>query len=178
MGLKREEVAKDILVTDFLTPVQCDYLIQKSEGFGNWGKMDGDKFPAQEIRLKKLGLWYEYERLWAEKLGKIAELKWTPMQHMGLRDAFTMKYSMATQKELGFHTDASLVTGSVKLNDDFEGAELIFPHQDFSNINVPKGKCILFPSAVTHGHKVPELISGVKYSLTMWTSRYKGDVND
>ena len=121
---------------------------------------------------------YEYERLWAEKLGKIAELKWTPMQHMGLRDAFTMKYSMATQKELGFHTDASLVTGSVKLNDDFEGAELIFPHQDFSNINVPKGKCILFPSAVTHGHKVPELISGVKYSLTMWTSRYKGDVND
>jgi len=25
---------------------------------------------------------------------------------------------------------------------------------------------------------VPELKSGVKYSLTMWTSRYQGDVND
>ena len=66
MKLDYEEVAKDILVTDFLTPVQCDYLIQKSEGFGNWGKMDGDKFPAQEIRLKKLGLWYEYERFFKD----------------------------------------------------------------------------------------------------------------
>jgi hypothetical protein len=177
MTLDYEEVAKDILLTDFLTDRQCEYLIQKAERNGKWGELDGDKFPAQEIRLKSLGLWHEYERLWAEKLGKIAEDKWKPMAHMGLRDAFAMRYSAETQTELGFHTDASLVTGSVKLNDNFEGAELVFPNQSFDNISTPKGKCLLFPSQVTHGHFVPELKSGIKYSLTMWTSRYSGDVN-
>ena len=178
LTLEYDEVGPEILVTDFLTDVQCDYLIHKSESYGNWGQMDGDKFPAQEIRIKQLGLWHEYERLWHEKLGKIAEQYWVPMQHIGLRDAFTMKYSMDTQKSLGNHTDASLVTGSVKLNDNYEGAELIFPRQNFDNTEVAKGRCILFPSQVTHGHYVPELKSGIKYSLTMWTSRYHGDVNE
>lgn len=178
LTLEYDEVGPEILCTDFLTDRQCDYLIQKSESYGNWGQMEGDKFPAQEIRIRQLGLWHEYERLWHEKLGKIAEQYWVPMAHIGLRDAFTMKYTVDTQKSLGLHTDASLVTGSVKLNEDFEGAEVVFPRQNFSNINVPKGRCLLWPSEVTHGHYVPDLLSGTKYSLTMWTSRYKGDVNE
>ena len=177
LTLGYEEVAKDILVTDFLSENQCKFLIDKSEGRGNWGAMEGDKFPAQEIRLKELGLWHEYERLWHEKLGKISEKFWPPMEHYGLRDAFTMRYTTDTQTSLALHTDASLVTGSVKLNSNYEGAELIFPRQDFSNIKVKNGQCILFPAQVTHGHYVNELKSGVKYSLTMWTSRYSGDVN-
>lgn len=177
MTLNYDMVAPEIIVTDFLTESQCQYLIDKSEQYGNWGYMEGDKFPAQEIRLKKLGLWEEYERLWKEKLGRISELHWEPMQHIGLRDAFTMKYTPDTQKSLGLHTDASLVTGSVKLNEDYEGGELIFPRQNFSNVNVPLGKCILFPSEVTHGHYVPDILKGTKYSLTMWTSRFEGDVN-
>jgi hypothetical protein len=140
--------------------------------------MEGDKFPAQEIRVRELGMWNEISAIWRDKLGLIAENHWTPMQHIGLRDAFVMKYSMDTQTSLGFHTDASLVTGSVKLNGDYEGGELVFPHQNFDNANVADGACLLFPSQVTHGHKVNPLIKGVKYSLTMWTSRYKGDVNE
>ena len=177
MTLDYEEVAPEILVTPFLTENQCQYLIDKSEQVGSWGELDGDKFPAQEIRLKNLGLWDEYENLWKEKLGQIAMKHWHPYEHIGLRDAFTMRYSMDTQKDLGLHTDASLVTGSVKLNDDYEGATLIFPRQEFTNIDVPVGHCILFPSDVTHGHYVDELQSGTKYSLTMWTSRHEGDVN-
>jgi len=176
-SLNYDEVAKDILVVPFLSEAQCRDIIAKSEAVGGWGQMAGDKFPAQEIRADKLGIWKELEAAWKDRLGKIAESKWTPMEHIGLRDAFAMRYAMDTQTSLGFHTDASLVTGSVKLNEDYEGAELIFPHQNFSNINVPLGHCILFPSAVTHGHKVNPLKSGVKYSLTMWTSRYQGDVN-
>ena len=177
ISLDYDEVAKDILVVPFLSEEQCKNIIAKSEEVGGWGQMAGDKFPAQEIRADKLGIWPDLEAAWKNYLGKVAEKKWTPMEHIGLRDAFAMRYAMDTQTSLGFHTDASLVTGSVKLNEDYEGAELIFPHQDFSNINVPLGHCILFPSAVTHGHKVNPLKSGVKYSLTMWTSRYQGDVN-
>ena len=174
--LEYEEIAKDILITPYMSKDDCKHMIDDAEELGGWDQMEGDKFPAQEIRADKLGIWKALEDSWRDKLGKIAESKWTPMEHIGLRDAFAMRYSMDTQTSLGFHTDASLVTGSVKLNEDYEGAELCFPHQDFSNINVPLGHCILFPSSVTHGHYVSPLKSGVKYSLTMWTSRYRGDV--
>ena len=176
-SLDFEEVAKDILMVPFLSEVQCQNIIQKAESVGGWGQMEGDKFPAQEIRANKLDMWDSIEAAWEAHLGRVAEKKWTPMQYLGLRDAFVMRYSLDTQTSLGFHTDASLVTGSVKLNDDYEGGDLIFPHQDFSNKDVPIGHCILFPSQVTHGHRVDPLISGVKYSLTMWTSRFEGDKN-
>jgi len=170
-------VAQDILMVPFLSEVQCENIIHKAEDLGDWSQMEGDKFPAQEIRVDKLNLWNEIEEAWNKHLGRVAEKKWTPMEHIGLRDAFAMRYSLDTQTSLDFHTDASLVTGSVKLNDNYDGAELVFPHQSFSNRSVPVGHCILFPSQVTHGHKVNPLMSGVKYSLTMWTSRYKGDRN-
>ena len=89
-----------------------------------------------------------------------------------------MKYSEDTQKTLGFHTDASLVTGSVKLNDDYEGATLVFPRQNFNNHDIPVGKMILFPGPLTHGHYVEPLKSGTKYSATFWTARFEGDYLD
>ena len=172
-----EVVADEILVTKLLSKSECERLIELSEDLGTWEQMAGDKFPAQEIRIKELGLWGAVEQMWAEKLGKIAETHWPPVLHYGLRDAFTMRYTMDTQTSLALHTDASLITGSVKLNDEYEGAELVFPRQSFSNIDVPVGHCILFPAQVTHGHRVEPLVSGTKYSFTMWTGRYKGDVN-
>ena len=176
-GLEYEEIAPEILVTDFMSADQCKRYIEVSESLGRWGELDGDKFPAQEIRLKEIGLWDEISEQWAERLSKICEKHWHPEAYLGLRDAFTMRYSMDTQTELGLHTDASLFTGSVKLNNDYAGAELVFPRQEFSNKDVKVGQCILFPSMVTHGHKVLPLRGGKKYSLTMWTSRYDGDVN-
>ena len=176
-GLEYEEVASEILVTDFMSEVQCQQYIEASEILGRWGELDGDKFPAQEIRLKELGLWDEISEQWADKLSKICEKHWHPEAYLGLRDAFTMRYSIDTQTELGLHTDASLFTGSVKLNDNYAGAELVFPRQEFTNKDVKVGQCILFPSMVTHGHKVLPLRGGKKYSLTMWTCRYEGDSN-
>ncbi len=177
IGKAFKEVAKDVLVVPLLSHVQCQNLIHKSEQMGTWGAMEGDKFPAQEIRAKELGVWSSIEKLWEENLALVCESYWSPVKYMGLRDAFTMKYSMDSQKSLGLHTDASLITGSVKLNDNYEGATLYFPRQEFDNIDVPVGSCLLFPGQVTHGHYVDELKSGVKYSLTMWTSRYEGDEN-
>ena len=176
-GLEYKEVAPEILVAEFMSEAQCQRYIEASESLGRWGELDGDKFPAQEIRLKELGLWDEISEQWADKLSKICEKHWHPEAYLGLRDAFTMRYSMDTQTELGLHTDASLFTGSVKLNDNYAGAELVFPRQEFTNKDVKVGQCILFPSMVTHGHKVLPLRGGKKYSLTMWTCRYEGDSN-
>ena len=171
-----EMINDDMLLIDYMSPSMCEDMIRIADEHGGWGSLSYDKFPAQEIRLKELKLWDEMVNHWKEVVNPIIEHHWRPMEMYGMRDAFVMRYSLDTQKELGLHTDASLVTGSVKLNDDYEGAELIFPRQNISNKNLPIGKCILFPGAVTHGHACTELKSGVKYSLTMWSSRYEGDL--
>ncbi len=166
---------RDMLLVDFMTPSMCEDMIKIADEHGEWGSLSYDKFPAMEIRLKKLGLWDELQAHWKRVMFPVIEKHWYPMEMYDLRDAFVMRYSLDTQTSLRLHTDASLVTGSVKLNDDYLGADLYFPRQNISNRDIPIGKCILFPGQVTHGHTCTELTYGVKYSLTMWTSRYRGD---
>ena len=167
---------KDMIIVDFMDQAQCSALVDLAEMKGNWQGLKDDKFPAQEIRLKQLGLWDTLCKTWEESIYPIVEKYWHPMEMYGMRDAFVMKYSMDTQRKLNLHNDASLVTGSVKLNDNFEGGDLLFPRQGISNKDIPPGKMILFPGMVTHGHECTELTKGVKYSLTMWSSRYPGDI--
>jgi GR25 family glycosyltransferase involved in LPS biosynthesis len=173
---KFDVMDKDMLVVDFMTQTQCEDMIAIADAHGGWGSLSYDKFPAQEIRLKELGIWEEMKAHWEKHLYPVIEEYWWPIQMYGMRDAFVMRYSMDTQTSLAMHHDASLVTGSVKLNDDYVGADLVFPRQNFSNKDVPVGRCILFPGQVTHGHTCEELLSGVKYSLTMWSCRYPGEV--
>jgi len=170
-----EQVGTDMLVVDFLRPHQCEELIRLAELNGSWAPVEGDKFPAQEIRLMDLDLLYDLERLWHDIVVPIAERFWSPEEIFGLRDAFVTRYTVDTQTSLSLHTDASLLTGSVKLNDDYTGGLLNFPRQGVSNADVPVGQCLLFPGQLTHGHESTTLQSGVKYSLTIWTSRFPGD---
>ena len=174
---KLEILDKDMLVVDFMTNEQCQRLIEIADNHGGWAPMPEDKFPAYEIRMKELNLWYELCKHWEEHIHPIVEQYWKPLLMYGMRDAFVMRYSVDTQKSLALHNDASLVTGSVKLNDNYKGASLVFPRQGVTNDDVPVGKMILFPGSVTHGHECTQLEEGVKYSFTMWTSRYAGDVN-
>lgn len=172
---KIEYLSNDMLVVDFMTQEQCERLIELADMHGGWGSLSYDKFPAQEIRMKELGLWEELEKAWQDHIVPTVERYWRPLEMYGLRDGFVMRYSLETQKNLNLHHDASLVTGSVKLNDDYMGAELIYPRQGFSNKNIPVGKCILFPAQVTHGHECLPLVDGVKYSLTIWSKRFPAD---
>lgn len=167
---------KDMLLVDFMTQSQCERMIDLADEHGGWGQLSYDKFPAQEIRAKELGFFDELDSYWKKHLYPIIEKHWAPIEMYGIRDAFVMRYSLDTQVSLSYHNDASLVTGSVKLNNDYEGAELVFPRQSITQKDVPVGKCILFPGMVTHGHECTELKSGVKYSLTMWSQRYPGDI--
>ena len=172
-----EIISDDMMIMDFMNQSQCERMIEIADKKNTWAPMPEDKFPAYEIRLTELGLWDEISRHWQEHVFPIVERYWAPMQMYGMRDGFVMRYSAETQKSLPMHCDASMVTGSVKLNEEYQGASLRFPRQRVNNDDVPVGKMILFPGQVTHGHECTELTSGVKYSLTMWTSRYPGDVN-
>ena len=172
---KIDMISPDMLLVDFMTQDQCERLIDLADKHGGWGSLDYDKFPAQEIRMRELGLWEELESAWNKFIVPTVENYWQPLQMYGLRDGFVMRYAMDTQKSLNLHHDASLVTGSVKLNDDYQGAELVYPRQGVTNKDIPVGKMILFPGQVTHGHECLPLSSGVKYSLTIWSCRYVND---
>ena len=171
-----EELSEDILLIDFMSKDMCENMISLAEK-EKFHILEGDKVPAQELRLKRIGLWEDLERHWISSIRDIVYKHWNPCHLYGLRDAFIIKYEMDKQRELRLHNDASLVTGSVKLNDDYEGGILEFPRQGITNEDIPVGKCILFPGQVTHAHTSTELQSGIKYSLTIWSSRYDGDEN-
>ena len=170
------EIGNEMLLVDFLTPTQCEEWIRIGEEHGGWNPHPADKVPSHDIHLKLLGLWDECESWWSKVLAPVFERYWKPTHHHHLRKAFLMKYSEDTQRTLGLHNDASLVTGSVKLNDNYEGATLIFPRQNVTNADIPPGKMIVFPGQLTHGHHVDRLESGTKFSATFWTARFKNDL--
>ena len=171
-----EILSDDIILIDFMSKDMCENMISLAEE-KTFNIMEGDKVPSQDLRLREIGLWKSLEKHWMKTVYDIVHEYWYPCHMYGLRDAFIIKYEMDKQRSLRLHTDASLVTGSVKLNDDYEGGLLEFPRQGISNKDVPIGKCLLFPGQVTHGHTSTELLSGIKYSLTIWSSRYKNDSN-
>ena len=167
-------LSDDMILVDFMTEQKCREMIQLAED-QEFHSHYADNVPSQDLRLKEIGLWNELEKHWNSVIYEIVYKYWNPCHMWGLRDAFLIKYTMDGQKELRLHNDASLVTGSVKLNDDYTGGVLSFPRQGITNEDIPIGKLILFPGQVTHGHTSTELLSGTKYSLTIWSQRYKGD---
>ena len=170
-----EIIDKDMLLIDFMTPYQCDKMIELSEEYGIFKEADYDKVAGQELRLKQLELLDGLVNHWMKCVYHIVYEYYHPCHIYGVRDAFIIKYAMDSQKSLRLHTDASLVTGSIKLNDDYTGGELVFPRQGVTNRDIDVGKCILFPGQCTHGHTSQELLSGTKYSLTIWTKRWEND---
>lgn len=171
-----EVIDKDMIVVDFMSEHQCQQMVEIAEQHGEWQSLPLDTYPAQEIRLKQLGLYEELEKHWQEHIKPIIEKYWSPIVVEGVRDAFMLRYSTDSQTKLGLHHDSSHVTGSVKLNKNYKGGELVFPRQGINNADIPVGKLLLFPGQVTHPHECVELTEGTKYSLTIWSQRYKGDI--
>ena len=173
---KYEVLEKDMLLMDFMTPQQCEQMIEIGEQHGEWKSLPNDTTPAQELRLKEVNLYAALERHWQGHVKPIIESYWYPLLVHGVRDAFMLRYSTDTQTKLKLHHDSSHVTGSVKLNDNYKGGELSFPRQGITNADIPVGKLLLFPGQVTHPHECLELEEGIKYSLTIWSQRYLNDI--
>ena len=170
-------VSDDIVAFEYMSPQMCDDLIGACDAQGGWEPRPDDAYPAQEIRINKLcpTLYKELDQHLTKKIWPQLEAYWPPMSMYGIRDFFAMRYSLDTQTELALHNDASMVSGSVKLNENYQGAELSFPRQHFTNRHIPVGVMLMWPGQVTHPHVCEPLEEGVKYSLTLWTKRFTQD---
>ena len=166
--LNIKEVAPDIYHAKFLTPLCVDILRDLCIENNNWSTEKfqhstrdiyfEETFPEwfELLKAAEANIWQYFTRLLSTSAFEFYTI-------------FAIKYEMEDQRKLTLHHDESYISGSVKLNADYTGAELVFPRQNFSNLEIIPGDLLLWPSQVTHPHKCTPLKSGKKYSLTFWT---------
>ena len=163
-------VANEMVVLPFLTPAYCRALIDAAEAAGAFAQDPGDPVPGTEVSIARLSP-VVFEAMENDIGGRIwpqLRAEWQYIDYHGINDAFIIKYEQGGQESLRIHHDVAQVSMSVKLNDDYEGAELDFPRQGFTNAELAVGELLVWPSLVTHPHASLQITSGVKYSLTIW----------
>jgi hypothetical protein len=169
-----QKVGNDIYMMDFIGPNDCLKLIQQAEDYGNWESLYGDNVPGKEIRIEKFNpiMFNEMKKYFERHISKFVNEVWWPTPKAELRDAFIIKFEPGGQDSLPCHNDSSLVSGIVKLNNEYEGGETYWPRQHFSNMHQPVGSIVLWPGQLTHGHEGKKVTKGTKYNLVFWTKRF------
>ena len=164
------EVAQDIYAMSCWTPEFCVALIRAADLVGGYTSHDHDPVPGQEISLAAISpqLFEAVQTDMGRRVWPQLQQHWPLIDYHGINDVFIIRYEVGGQEELRVHHDVAQVSASVKLNDDYAGAELQFPRQKFSNAQLAVGSLVAWPSLVTHPHLSAPITSGVKYSLTIW----------
>ena len=173
---KEVEIHKDIIMTPFYTEEFCDELVEMSEFYSKkfsayiTYEKESDTSPWDTLFFSRIShiLFEDFCDHYKKYLCPIIDKHFYPEFITGWFSPMIIKYSKEGQY-VNLHHDISLFTLNVKLNTEFEGCELEFPRQGWSNRDIPKGWCFIWPSKVTHPHKANPLISGTKYTLGSWT---------
>lgn len=163
------EVAPDIVLVPCWTPSFCRAVIRAAELVGLAPHPD-DPVPGHEVSLAAISpRLYELVQLdLGRRIWPQLRQVWPLIDYHGLRDAFVIRYAAGEHEHLRLHHDIAQVSGTIRLHDDYEGAELTFPRQGYDNATQPVGSLLAWPSLVTHPHETAPLRSGVKYGLTVW----------
>ena len=164
-------VGQDILLAKFLTPLGCEYVRACVEGVDTWTPNARDKeYFTQDIHLRKDVP--DVHEMLKQHLDDVifptATSHWNCSGAV-VKHLFAIRYTLDTQTSLDLHHDDSYITGSVKLNNDYKGAELYFPEKNFTNEDIEVGDILIWPGQITHRHGCKELEYGIKYALTIWT---------
>lgn len=165
-------VASDILRCNFLTQEGCIAIQETCKALNSWSPELRDEYATYDIHLEdSLPEFFNMieEHFTSYILPSCIEYWQIPT--FTLKTVFALKYSPDTQTSLKLHHDDSYISGSIKLNTNYKGAELYFPSKNYDNSNVDAGQLLIWPSDITHRHGSKELLEGEKYSLTLWTTK-------
>jgi hypothetical protein len=164
------EVGPDLVVVPCWTGEFCATLVRAAESVGGFDHQPDDPVPGHEVSLAVISprLFETVQDDFGVRIWPQLQTVWPYVDYHGLRDAFVIRYAPGEQESLRIHHDVAQVSGSIKLNDTYSGAELVFPRQAFDNAEVAIGDMLAWPSLVTHPHETAQLVSGVKYALTIW----------
>lgn len=164
------EIGNEMYRTTFWTPAFCATVIRAAEAIGAFEPQADDPVPGHEVSLAVISpaLFEHLQHDVGLRLWPRFRQAWPYIDYYGIRDAFVIKYELGGQESLRIHHDVAQVSASVKLNDGYTGGELDFPRQGVTNAELAVGDLVVWPSLVTHPHQSTQLLSGVKYSLTLW----------
>lgn len=165
------EVASEMYIVPFWTAEMCASVIRAAESVGSFEPLPNDPLPGNDLSLALISpkLFEHVQSDIGSRILPQFQSVWPNIDYRGIRDAFLVKYHREGQTSLKMHHDFAHLSGSVKLNDDCKGTEIVFPRQNFSNKDIPVGSLLLWPSLVTHPHEVLPLVSGTRYGLTIFT---------
>ena len=177
---KVEPAGPDLFVMPMWTEEYCRHIVERAEaqhqfqvGQGYEGTGENQKIKTTDVKLNELpdvhmGYLHTYKGLLQEVIKRI----WlVTLDHS---DAFITRYTMDSQIRLRRHIDqSSVVSMTIKLNDEYTGGELHFVRQKLVNTQVPVGHICFFPSGCTHIHEVLPLKSGKRYAITFWTKPHQ-----
>ena len=163
-------VGPDLLVMPCWTPTFCATVVRAAEALGAFELQPDDPVPGHEVSLAVISprLFETVQEDFGTRIFPQLQTVWPYVDYYGLRDAFVIRYAPGEQESLRIHHDVAQVSGSIKLNHGYSGAELVFPRQAFDNAGVGVGEMLVWPSLVTHPHETSRLTDGVKYALTVW----------
>jgi hypothetical protein len=164
------QLGPEIFQVPFWTPTFCSTVIRAAEAVGAFEQQPDDPVPGHEVSLAVISprLFEAVEIDLGQRIWPQLQTEWPFIDYHGLRDVFVIKYQLGQQEHLRMHHDVAQVSASARLNDGYEGAVLDFPRQGVSNVDVPVGELVVWPSLVTHPHQATTLRTGVKYGLTIW----------
>ena len=165
-----ERVGDELLVLSCWTSEFCSLIIRATQAAGCFAPTAGDPVPGHEVSLALISprLFENIQNDFGMRIWPQLQQHWPLIDYHGIQDIFVIKFEVGQQQELRLHHDIAQVSASIKLNNDYEGAELEFPRQKYSNREIPVGHMLAWPSLVTHPHRSSPIVSGVKYSATVW----------
>jgi hypothetical protein len=166
-------VAPEILQLPCFDESTCAALVELATATDLWGSDPDDPVPGDEVSLALLSpqLFARVEDHLDTVVVPALRAHWPEIAWNGLHDAFVIRYRAATRapsSELRLHHDVAQISASVRLDDDYDGGALEFPRQQWTNVEVPVGDLIAWPSLVTHPHRGAPVTRGVKHALTLW----------
>ena len=163
-------IGPDLLVMPCWTADFCAAVVRAAEAVGAFEPQPDDPVPGHEVSLAAISprLYGRLEDDLGVRIWPQLQEHWPYVEYHGLRDAFVIRYGIGEQESLRMHHDIAQVSGSIKLNQGYEGAALDFPRQAVTNADAEVGELVAWPSLVTHPHQTLPLRSGVKYAQTIW----------
>src|SRR5258706_7340237 len=135
-------VGPDLVVVPCWTATFCATVVRAAEALGAFELQPDDPVPGHEVSLAVISprLFETVQDDFGMRIWPQLQTVWPYVDYYGLRDAFVIRYAPHEQESLRIHHDVAQVSGSIKLNDGYSGADLLFPRQLFDNSGVGVGE--------------------------------------
>jgi hypothetical protein len=121
-------VGPDLVVVPFWTPEFCAAIVRAAELVGFAPDPD-DPVPGHEVSLAAISprLYQRVQDDLGSRIWPQLREAWPLIDYHGVRDAFVIRYARGEQEHLRRHHDVAQVSASVKLDDQYVGADLPVP---------------------------------------------------